>query len=354
VKYLKGEEKKQRKTALRHARVAKQTPEQKRAHNDKLNQERAERSQAKVEEDRAKHRAWWTNNRFDERRIRLQNAREDAKEKRGDAYSIQLYVPELDMSPPFIVTSLTTTTTTTTTEWTDDVSVIVFCRFSWWKEAAKIQWAKQSNIVVLNKFVADFLPHQNLIGTLSVVWNGREAHTPLPWAAGPQLQLGANYENEQMDNDLVRFLESRPAGSKVVLLNRGIDGSSIDPGSFLYLQRFQHLEMILAFSGAEIFVRMRQGQAFFTRTAVYDQRLYGFWTLSQLTDYLRGYTQDPKSTWLVQEWRLGRVYRQAISMAQQLGDPVAIGAAQTQFKSLYTGGRNEVPVVPLQINNNGN
>lgn len=191
-----------------------------------------------MEKDRAKSRDWWTAEKFDERRISLQNAREDAKEKRGDAYSILLGVPELDMSPLVTTTSPTTTTTTTTTEWTDDVSVIVFCRFSWWKDAAKIQWAKQSNIVVLNKFVADFLPYQNLIGTLSVVWNGREAHTPLPWAAGPQLQLGPDYENEQMDNDLVRFLESRPAGSKVVLLNRGIDGSSIDLGSYLYLQRF--------------------------------------------------------------------------------------------------------------------
>jgi hypothetical protein len=43
---------------------------------------------------------------------------EDAKEKRGDAYSILLCVPELDMSPSFTVTS-----PTTTTEWTDDVSV---------------------------------------------------------------------------------------------------------------------------------------------------------------------------------------------------------------------------------------
>jgi hypothetical protein len=44
---------------------------------------------------------------FDERRIRLQNARENAKEKRGEAYSILLYAPELDMSPSFTVTSPT-------------------------------------------------------------------------------------------------------------------------------------------------------------------------------------------------------------------------------------------------------
>jgi hypothetical protein len=76
--------------------------------------------------------------------------------------------------------------------------------------------------------------------------------------------------------------------------------------------------------------------------------------VTQVTDYLRGYTQDPKSAWLVQEWRLGRIYRKAISMAQQLGDPVAISAAKAWFKNLSTGGRHEVPVVPLQLNNNGN
>jgi hypothetical protein len=51
---------------------------------------------------------------------------------------------------------------------------------------------------------------------------------------------------------------------------------------------------------------------------------------------------------------LGQMYRQAISMAQQHGDSVAIRVAQILFKTLYTGACNEVPVLPLQLNNNGN
>ena len=176
---------------------------------------------------------------------------------------------------------------------------------------------------------------------------------PLPWAANPLLQLGPAFENEQMENDFIRFLESRPQGSKVGLLMRGIDGASIDPGSYLFLQRFDNLDITIAFSVAEIFVRHRLPafQTYFTRTPVYDQRLYGFWTLTQLTDYVRGYTQDAKSAWLVGEWRLGRIYRQDLSIAFQTMDPVRIGHAQRQFKLLYTGGRNEVPVVPLPRNN---
>jgi hypothetical protein len=136
-------------------------------------------------------------------------------------------------------------------------------------------------------------------------------------------------------------------------LIRGIDGASIDPGSYLYLQRFQTFEIILVFSVAEPFVRNRLPpyQTYFTRTPIYDQRLYGFWTLREIANYLRGQTHDPKTAWLIGEWRLGRIYRQDISMTLQTIDPVLIGRAQQQFKLLYTGGRNEVPVVPLPRNN---
>jgi hypothetical protein len=149
----------------------------------------------------------------------------------------------------------------------------------------------------------------------------------------------------------VKFLETRPRNSKVIIVSRGIDGSSIDPGSWLYLQRYP-LDITLTFTVAEIFVQMRaEGLDYFSRTPVYDQRLYGCFSLSVLTDQIRSVSHDAKSAWLLSEWYLGRQHRIGISIAYQTGDPVAIGIAQAAFRELYTSGRNGVPVMPLQLIN---
>jgi hypothetical protein len=130
------------------------------------------------------------------------------------------------------------------------------------------------------------------------------------------------------------------------MLIRGIDGASIEPGAWCFLQqRFPRLRIILAFSCTEDFVRSREPDdvQYFYRTDPYDERLYGLFPLDQLVSSLTRMSQNLKYLWLENEWRLGKVYRNVLSMAFQADDQDDI--SQAQFQSLHTQGRNDLPIV---------
>jgi len=54
-------------------------------------------------------------------------------------------------------------------------------------------------------------------------------------------------------------------------------------------------------------------------------------------------SHNPKCKWLEAEWKLGKLYRDVLSMAREGGDPNDISDTFTQFNSLLTAGRNDLP-----------
>ena len=238
-----------------------------------------------------------------------------------------------------------------TTSKIEGLSIIVCDRTSWFKEYDIVAPLKEGNETVLQKFIDDFIPAQLGVAVRDLLfWNGREAATPLPWAALNGIQQarqpGLDYENEASDERWCRFFETRPDNSNVIVLIRGIDGASIDPGTWLFLQqRYPKSTITIAFSVSEMFVRMRApaGSTYFYRTAVYDARLYGFFPLSSITNHVMGTTHDPRVEWLISEWAQGTALRQQISMAWQADDVAAKSTTHARFTALYTNGRNSLP-----------
>jgi hypothetical protein len=89
--------------------------------------------------------------------------------------------------------------------------------------------------------------------TESVVWNQRSAHTPLPWAElvddDVYQAVGDDFENVADDKRSIEFLRGFPDFSRAIILVRGIDSASIDPGSWLFLhQRCPKLDITICFS----------------------------------------------------------------------------------------------------------
>ncbi|RDL31935.1 uncharacterized protein BP5553_09337 [Venustampulla echinocandica] len=294
---------------------------------------RANRSEEKVQLDREKDREIHK----ERQAIRL----EQQAEKQAEIYPIGMSL-DLEMS-------LEPTPTTTTGS---GLSIIVCARYSAKVPDEVYQGAIEGNDIVLRKFIDDFTAASPILATESVVWNGRKAWAPLPWAIADdneQIQFpDGDFDNQGADTRFCTFLSSRPEFSHVIMLLRGIDGASIDPGSWSFLQqRFPKLQFTLAISCAEIFVRNRapDGQMYFSRTAPYDQRLYGFFPLSRLVSHLIGMSADPKSDWLISEWKLGVLYRRALEMAYIGGEIDDISNAASQFEKLITRGRNNLPSI---------
>ncbi|KAE8450064.1 hypothetical protein EG329_007204 [Mollisiaceae sp. DMI_Dod_QoI] len=203
------------------------------------------------------------------------------------------------------------------------------------------------------KFIDDFVTPIEVLATESVFWNGRKAWAPLPWISvddDDQIDYpDGEFERQSADARYCSFLDTRPDYSKVIILIRGIDGASIDPASWLFLQqRYPKLRITLAFSCTEWFVRFRvpDNENYFSRTDPYDNRLYGFFYLDELVRCILRQAQDAKYRWLMNEWRLGKLYREALSMAYQQGGEDEISNANSQFHGLFTAGRNDLPDIP--------
>jgi hypothetical protein len=206
------------------------------------------------------------------------------------------------------------------------------------------------NDIVLQKFIKDFITPKPVLRTESIVWNGRKAWFPLPWAAIPEAQVQAideGFNNEEADARFCEFLNTRPDYTTAYILMRGIDGCSIDPGSWLFLRlRYPQVRIILAFSRPEKYALASDPtQVYFSRLDPHDGRLYTFLSLSALADNISGVSHDAASAWLLNQWTLGRHYGQQISMAKQTEDDTLISAAVSLFRTLKAIHRHRLPIL---------
>ncbi|KAM0123463.1 hypothetical protein ACHAP3_011118 [Botrytis cinerea] len=230
-----------------------------------------------------------------------------------------------------------------------EVAIIVTARHSWKVTAAELTRTSAGNVTVMNKFIRDFVNPVVVHDTESIVWNDREAHFALPWALaapGEAVFPPGNFHNHLMDDAWTSFFQRQRPYSTVIVIIRGIDGASIDPGSYIMLKTLHPtLKIVMAFSVTERFVRRRLpfGQRMFFRTPRYDNRLYMFMLLDALINEMRNPGTDIKGRFVLAEWRLGRIFRAAMSQAWQTGDPLLIGATVAQFATLQTSGRNDLP-----------
>lgn len=233
-------------------------------------------------------------------------------------------------------------------------SIIVISRISWRKDGAWMTTAKTRNAVAMDKFINDFVSPSTVLSKDSVVWNGRAAWVPFPYALAndrDNIQFPeGEFENEDADRRFCEFFLDAPDHTDVLILIRGIDGATIDPGSYAFLaQRFPRLNITLIFQCTEDFVTSRapapHGPAWFSRTVPFDNKLYGFVPLSTLTGHMAGTTNDALCAWILEEWRLGRLTRQSVSMAFQTGETADISMAAAQHMSLHTRRRNDAPWV---------
>jgi hypothetical protein len=271
--------------------------------------------------------------------------RERETENIGAAYMVRDHL---------ILESESTTTTTTI----DCLSIMVCGRFSNKVDDETFEDAKEGNNIVLRKFIQDFVSPIPVLATESVFWKGRKAWAPLPWISVDDDDEAVQYpagefQNSGTDSLFCNFLNTRPDFSLVVLIIRGIDGASIEPGTWLFLQnRYPKLRIALAFTCTELFVRERvpEGEQYFWRSDPFDGRLYGVFYLDKLVSAILRMSQDSKYRWLLNEFKLGKLYRGVLSMAKEGGDADEIANAHSQFKTLHTSRRNDLPIIaePLQ------
>lgn len=240
----------------------------------------------------------------------------------------------------------------TTTALHEGVYVIVIARHSWVKSDQVLQNTYDSNAQVLQKFVADFVNPTPVNAVESVVWNGRPGGDPLPWVAigngNDQMYrpLG-DFNNADADERFVEFLNACPGNSMAILLVRGIDGGTIFPGSWYFLaQRYPTLDIVLIFQLSPTFVEERVPGLLinnFRRANPYDGKLYMRLDLNVLTSHMNDTRRDQLCVWMLGEWELGKVYREALSRAYSSGSDLQIRRAQEQFDTLQTRGRNVLP-----------
>lgn len=293
------------------------------------------------EEDNRRKREWWTSERYDDRRNISRQREEALKEARGTAYPVMkasLLETDAKISAP----------PNTNAPPANALSIIVCGRYSWTKpEGAKD--LEEGNRIVLDKFIKDFVsPTQVLVMTESCAWNGKNATQPLPWAAAHgHLDPQDFHAHAHAANDKWRkFFSGRPDHSYVTIVIRGIDGLSVDPGSWAWLaSRYKNLKITLAFTCCERYVRKRNGGKYFSKTEPYDHRLYAFFPLSELVDHMDGKAVHGRIEWLLEEWTQGSQSREQLSMAFVSGDRAHISAAQTANTKLETNGRNGIPYV---------
>ncbi|KAG4434138.1 hypothetical protein IFR05_010389 [Cadophora sp. M221] len=205
-----------------------------------------------------------------------------------------------------------------------DVAIIGIARHSERRVAETIANTHAGNEVVIRKFVRDFLPRYRVSASESIVWHGRQASIPLPWAMtnnmGGAVNLPLNaIRNFSDDVNFCQFFCNLPDGTTVIIIIRGIDGASIDPGSWLWLcHRFPNLRIGIVFTVTEAFVRYRlpADQTYFLSAPVHDGRFYGYIALQALANQINGNGVDPMAGWLLNEWALGVQYRHVLGLAR--------------------------------------
>lgn len=132
------------------------------------------------------------------------------------------------------------------------------------------------------------------------------------------------YQNEEEDARWCRFFENQPHYLHVIVLVRGIDGASIDPGIWVFLRMlYPNLKTTIVLSSAETFVRHRApaGLSVFHRMVPYENRLYTVF-FAIFNCWLCW--QHMLLAKLEMETRMAVLYRKALLMANQSSNLVAI------------------------------
>jgi hypothetical protein len=238
---------------------------------------------------------------------------------------------------------------------TDSGLHIIMCaRKSWRAKNGEDVELENGNQLMIPKFIKDFVNPIQALTAESVVWHGRGADDALPWVARgaddddlPLPLLDANLWNENADRRFSTFFADVREYSTVVVVVRGIDGASTNVDSWIGLAtRYPKLNIILAFTVAEVYIRFR-GPAnldFCYRTEPYDERLYCFFPLAEMIKHVTGVAPLPKYAWLLSEWRTATVWRQAISIAYQSGDQNRIDQIIASYSTQRFRPRNGLPL----------
>jgi hypothetical protein len=156
-----------------------------------------------------------------------------------------------------------------------------------------------------------------------------------------------DFREVEEDSKFLEFFKTLLQNSELIILNRGIDGSTIDTASWLLSKtKFPSLDVTIVFQCPEAYVREREADAgFFTRTNPYDHKLYTSVQLDTLVAQINATADDPLAKWICNEWRIGRLGRQSMSMAGQSRNAAHLGKAATQFFTFRTSKRNDRPWV---------
>ncbi|KAF8849687.1 hypothetical protein BDZ45DRAFT_752489 [Acephala macrosclerotiorum] len=188
----------------------------------------------------------------------------------------------------------------------DGVSIMVIGRKSDKIKQEEYDNMKDGNIFIMNKFIDDFVHH---VQASIQEGDNLEFPTEENWSEYADMQFVAYSDQTQL-----------------------LHTSNI----------------VLAFTLAEHYVRFHApvGHDFLWVTEPYDERVYLFLSLSKLIEQMLGKIDEVKYRWVLDEWRLGRVHRQNMSMAAQTGDDAAWATAQTAYNKMRFFPRNGLPVLP--------
>jgi hypothetical protein len=266
-----------------------------------------------------------------------------------------LRVPETGEELQKKCTVLTTLPTELGINTTDSGLHLVICaRKSWRAQDGEHLELEDGNQIMLGKFIEDFVHPNPVLTAESVVWHGRGADEGLPWIVWredddlPLPVLDADFWNENADRCFTNVFDQAPDYSTVVAYVRGIDGASVSVDSWVGLKtRYPKLNIVLAFTCAEVYVRFRApaDQDFFYRTEPYDERLYCFFSLSGLIDHVSGAAPLAKYAWLLSEWRVMTAWRQAISAAYKSGLQARIDEVMAEYGLQRFRPRNGLPLM---------
>jgi hypothetical protein len=169
-----------------------------------------------------------------------------------------------------------------------------------------------------------------------------------PTSALPLPYLDEGHLNEISDRIFRDMFASAPDYSTVIRLVRGIDGASINVDSWIVLQiRYPKLNIVFVFTVPEHYVLFRApaDHDFFYRTEPYYERLYGFFPLPGLIDHINGTAPLAKYAWLVSEWRVATVWRQASSVAHKSGEQEQVNEVLADFAKQRFRPRNGLPLI---------
>ncbi|KAN0119229.1 hypothetical protein V8E51_001437 [Hyaloscypha variabilis] len=228
-----------------------------------------------------------------------------------------------------------------------EVDIIVFGRCSGEWIQGGLDKMMLGNLIVANKFEIDFLlPNVRVRRHESIAWHHTKAWVPLPKVHPDDARnpLRADDDSNKFANG--RFLEffDNADGTPIAWLNRGIDGSSIDVGSYLVLEaRYSQQEIWLVFilegdwvRNASFGLRFDPDDAWFSRSQPYDGKWYIMFELHRLCDAIRGrrWPGDEKYKWLLEQWELQIHWRDELSRAHSSGSKNRIRLAQASYDGM--------------------